>query len=97
MDAHLGLSFMAPTGTRKDREGSNRNQSRSKTNQAGLEDRPDWVGNDFLNDYAMRLLRKIRSVLAPNGRRSNAPAIIVVASGTAVKVALPRTFAPVFS
>ena len=32
--------------------------------------------------YAARFLRRIRSVLAPNGSSSNAPAIIVVGSGT---------------
>ena len=68
--------------------------SNPKKNQAGLEDRPDLLGNDFLNDYAMRLLRKIRNVLAPSGRRINAPAIIVVGSGTTgvrVAVAGPAT------
>jgi hypothetical protein len=34
--------------------------------------------------YTAWRLRSIRSVLAPNGSSSNAPAIIVVGSGTAV-------------
>jgi hypothetical protein len=54
-----------------------------KSNQAGLEDRPVLLATDFVNNYAVRL-RRIRSVLAPNGSSSNAPAIIVVGSGTAV-------------
>jgi hypothetical protein len=55
-----------------------------KSNQAGLEDRPILLATDFLNNYAVRVLRKIRRELAPNGSSSNAPAIIVVGSGTAV-------------
>ena len=37
---------------------------------------------DFVSNYAVRFLRRKRMVLAPNGRSSNAPAIIVVGSGT---------------
>jgi hypothetical protein len=55
-----------------------------KSNQAGLEDRPVLLATDFVNNYAVRVLRRSRSVLAPNGSSSNAPAIIVVGSGTAV-------------
>lgn len=40
--------------------------------------------------YAMRLLRRIRNVLTPKGRSNNAPAIIVVASGTGVRETLSR-------
>jgi hypothetical protein len=47
------------------------------------EDRPDLPGTNFANNYATRFLRRIRRVLAPNGSSSNAPAIIVVGSGTA--------------
>ena len=53
-----------------------------KSNQAGLEDRPVLLKTDFVSNYALRLLRSIRRVLAPNGSSSNAPAIIVVGSGT---------------
>lgn len=38
--------------------------------------------------YATRFRRRIRSVLAPNGSSSNAPAIIVEASGTALTLTL---------
>ena len=34
-------------------------------------------------DYDLRFRRRTRSVLAPKGSRSSAPAIIVVGSGTA--------------
>jgi len=40
------------------------------------------IGRDY---YDVRFLRRPRSVLAPNGSSSNAPAIIVVGSGTALK------------
>ncbi len=56
-----------------------------KKNQAGLEDRPVLLANDFVNNYAVRL-RRMRSVLAPNGSSSNAPAIIVVGSGTGARL-----------
>src|ERR1039458_4900767 len=42
------------------------------------------LGIDFVNNYAVRL-RRIRSVLAPKGRSNNAPAIIVVGSGTGAR------------
>jgi hypothetical protein len=52
-----------------------------------LKDRPEQQTtirkSDLLHRYAVCLLRKIRSVLAPNGSSSNAPAIIVGGSGTA--------------
>lgn len=50
--------------------------------QAGLEDRPDVLETDFVGNYAATLLRRMRMVLAPKGRSSNAPAIMVVGSGT---------------
>ena len=48
-------------------------------------DRPGGGGiknPGLVNDYAVRLLRSIRSALAPNGSSSKAPATIVVGSGT---------------
>jgi hypothetical protein len=36
----------------------------------------------LLQGYAMRFLRNIRNALTPKGRNSNAPAMIVVDSGT---------------
>ena len=56
--------------------------SKSKKNQAGLADRPVLLATDFVSNYAVRVLRRRRIVLAPNGSSSNAPAIIVVGSGT---------------
>ena len=53
-----------------------------KSNQAGLEDRPVLLETDFVSNYALRVLRSIRIVLAPNGSSNNAPATIVVGSGT---------------
>jgi hypothetical protein len=38
--------------------------------------------NNEINRYAVWLLRRMRSVLAPNGSSSSAPAIRVVGSGT---------------
>src|SRR5664280_1648299 len=57
-------------------------QRSSSEKQSGRScDRPDLLETDFVSNYAVRL-RSIRSVLAPNGSSSNAPAIIVVGSGT---------------
>jgi hypothetical protein len=54
-----------------------------KKKQAGRADRPVLLETDFVSNYAVRLLRSIRRILAPNGT-SNAPKIIVVVgSGTA--------------
>jgi hypothetical protein len=79
-------------------KGRNQSQLRAravnKMNQAGLADRPDWQGRwgnaDRFNRYANWRLRSIRSVLAPKGRSSSAPAIIVVGSGIALKETLSR-------
>jgi hypothetical protein len=65
-------------------------ESNARTNQAGLVDRPVLLATDFVNNYADCLLRRTRSVLAPNGSSSNAPAIIVVGSGTTVTMSLPE-------
>ena len=60
----------------------------SKKNQAGLKtglkDKERWRNPDLANCYSAPFLRNIRSVLAPKGRRSNAPAITVVGSGMGV-------------
>jgi hypothetical protein len=63
-------------------------RARGKKNQAGLGDRPDLLLTDCVSNYAVRL-RSIRSVLAPNGTSSSAPAIIVVGSGTGVNIESP--------
>jgi hypothetical protein len=60
-----------------------------KRNQAGLENRPVLLVTDFVSNYAVRVLRRIRSALAPKGSSSKAPAIIVVGSGTALGTTLP--------
>jgi peptide subunit release factor 1 (eRF1) len=53
-------------------------------------DRPDSLETDFVTNYAERCFRSSRRVLMPNGRRSNAPAITVVGSGTTVTESLPE-------
>ena len=57
-----------------------------------LEGRPDLVERcedaGEINRYAARFLRRIRRVLAPTGRSSKAPAIIVVGSGTVLTTTL---------
>src|ERR1022692_4492937 len=53
-------------------------------------------GNDGLPDRnAARFLRRIRRVLAPNGSNSNAPAIIVVGSGTLLMNSQLKGAAPI--
>ena len=54
-----------------------------KKNRPALRNRPGvWKSAELQNSQAARLLRRMRSVLAPNGSSSNAPAIMVVGSGT---------------
>ncbi len=51
--------------------------------KTGLSAKELYKNAGLPNRYATRFLRRIRNVLAPNGSSSNAPAITVVASGTA--------------
>ena len=60
--------------------------SKSKKQSGRSCDRPVLLATDFVNNYAVRVLRNMRRVLAPNGSSSNAPAIIVVGSGTGNRV-----------
>ena len=50
----------------------------------GLSDWEEFQQSKVMDAYAARFLRTIRSVLAPKGSSSNAPAMKVVGSGTGV-------------
>lgn len=58
---------------------------RAKRNQAGFAAGLKcfmFKPTEMIKAYALRFLRKNRAVLAANGSSSNAPAIIVLGSGT---------------
>jgi hypothetical protein len=70
----------------------------SKSNQAGFGGRPDAKRKGRKRkstDYAARFRRRMRMVLAPKGSNSNAPASIVVGSGTTETFPENSTRAPV--
>jgi hypothetical protein len=72
-----------------------RTSRKKKNKQAGLVNRPDHLRDKCVANYAMRLLRKIRSVLMPNGSSSIALATIVAGSGTTSTTKLCALPAPV--
>ena len=87
--ANEKLLFHTPHGTPTCRRSPRGNvtapQTIGPTLEAGLMRAKRLEKPDKINRYAARFLRRNRTVLAPKGSSSNAPTIIVVGSGTAVK------------